>query len=649
MSLTRRAGHTLTILAGALAVLAAPASASTPAGAPPAGGAPLSQVIGATVAGLLLTAGLLVIGLRYRDGRMPLLDRLAWPFKRMLRVPAWSALPVALATGSLVVAGCGFYWDVAVHIDRGRDPGPFGTPAHYPILVGLFGIFAAGWLALVMARGQEAGRTGVRISDSWVVPTSGLVMMACGGFALIGFPLDDVWHSIFGQDVTLWGPTHLIMLTGGQLMIPTILGLLLEGRAARGENASTGQPASPGWMARWGARAIALSGAGGVLAGLTIYQGEFGFGVPQYNLLFQPALLAFTAALALVLGRALIGPGGALGAALFNIAVSGVFTLLVGPVLGQATPHFSTYLPAALAVELAAVVVSPRRMAAFAATAALLIATLGTIGEWGWTHLWMPIPWPAHFVPSAIEIALPAALFGALVGAFLASSLAPGRFTPMHARRWLPGAVGAVGFAAVMAFCLPTHLPRAASATVALDRVPGPSVRVSGATVTFHPSSFVNRPDYVQQLSWQGHAPSIVAPMRRIAPGVYRTVRPLPVSGTWKSLVRVQQGRVRADVAVYLPADPAIPAVAIPAQHSITRAMVSETTLMQRERKHGIPGWLWSAATTVVLVIIAVLLAIIGWGLDRVAGRIAGATPPSEDRARARRRALRFAPVGAGR
>ena len=51
----------------------------------------------------------------------------------------------------------------------------------YPILIGLFGIFASGWLALVMARGQEAVRTGVRLTETWVVPTSGLVMMACGG------------------------------------------------------------------------------------------------------------------------------------------------------------------------------------------------------------------------------------------------------------------------------------------------------------------------------------------------------------------------------------------------------------------------------------------------------------------------------------
>src|SRR5437588_6325843 len=146
------------------------------AASPPAAGAPLDQVIGATVAGMLLTAALLVIGLRYRENRFPLLDTIASPFTWLLRVPSWAALPVALATGSLVLAGTGFYWDVAVHIDRGRDPGPFGTPAHFPILIGLFGVFAAGWLALVMARERDAARTGLRLTESWVVPTSGPVM-----------------------------------------------------------------------------------------------------------------------------------------------------------------------------------------------------------------------------------------------------------------------------------------------------------------------------------------------------------------------------------------------------------------------------------------------------------------------------------------
>ncbi len=626
------------------------AAASAATAAPPAGGAPLGQVIGATAAGMLLTFALLVIGVRYRAGRLDALDAIARPFSWLLKVPAWASLPVALATGSLVLAGTGFYWDVAVHIDRGRDPGPFGTPAHYPILIGLFGIFAAGWLAIVMARGEDAKRTGLRLSPTWTVPTSGLVMMACGGFALIGFPLDDIWHSIFGQDVTLWGPTHLIMLTGGQLMIPTILGLLCEGRMAVSGSSELTLAAERGAGARAGRWVLAVIGAGGILAGLTIYQAEFGYGVPQYNLLFQPALLAFTGGLALVLGRALAGPGGAISAAVVNIALSGFFALFVGPVLGQATPHFSTYIPAALCVEVAALVVSPRRLGAFVALAAVLIGTLGTLGEWAWTHVWMPISWPGHFVPSAIAIGVPAALAGGLVGAFVAGSLAARRVGVIGGRRWISGAAGLVGLAAILAFCLPTHPPAGARATITLDHFASAgATRTAEALVRISPASVVSQPDYVEQLSWQGHAKSIVAVLHPIAPGVYRTAKPLPISGNWKSLIRMQQGRVRGDVPVFMPADPAIPAVEIPARASVTRSFVSDTTLMQRERKQDIPGWLWSTATTVVLVIIAVLLVIIGWGLNRVASLVGETSPPGASRSGRRRRwASRGGPAVAG-
>ena len=44
-------------------------------------------------------------------------------------------------------------------------------------------------------------------------------MAACGAFSLVAFPLDDVWHRIFGQDVTLWSPTHLMLITGASLSV----------------------------------------------------------------------------------------------------------------------------------------------------------------------------------------------------------------------------------------------------------------------------------------------------------------------------------------------------------------------------------------------------------------------------------------------
>ena len=70
---------------------------------------------------------------------------------------------------------------------------------------------------------------------------------------------------------------------------------------------------------------------------------------------------------------------------------------------------------------------------------------------------------------------------------------------------------------------------------------------------------------------------------------------------------------------------------------------------MQRERKRDVPGWLWSAGTSFVLAIIAVLLGIIGWGLNRVAGRITGEPPADRRRIRSRRRGVEVAPAGVGR
>ena len=124
------------------------------------------------------------------------------------------------------------YWDISLHIDDGRDAGPLANPAHYLILFGLFGIFAAGFLAIVLPEGRPS-RAAVRISGDWYAPLGGIAMMASSAFALIGFPLDDVWHRIFGQDVTLWGPTHLMLIGGAGLTLIGSCILIVEGRRAR--------------------------------------------------------------------------------------------------------------------------------------------------------------------------------------------------------------------------------------------------------------------------------------------------------------------------------------------------------------------------------------------------------------------------------
>src|SRR6478735_1610394 len=180
---------------------------------PPAGGAALDQIVIASTAALLLTATLLYVGFGYRAGRLAWLHRFTAEVERRSGYPAWVGIPVGIATSSLLVALFGMYWDISLHIDVGRDPGPLANPAHYFILAGLFGIFTAGFSAIVLPEGKPS-ETAIRIGPDWYAPLGGVLICACGAFSLIGFPLDDIWHRLFGQDVTLWGPTHLMLISG---------------------------------------------------------------------------------------------------------------------------------------------------------------------------------------------------------------------------------------------------------------------------------------------------------------------------------------------------------------------------------------------------------------------------------------------------
>src|SRR6266508_339674 len=197
----------------------------------PAGGAALDQVAiatGAAVAGIGLIAWL---GMGHHSGRVPYLGRAADFTERASGLPGWAALPSALCAVSLLVALLGMYWDISLHIDVGRDPGPLANPAHYLILAGLFGIFSAGWFAVSLPKGRP-GPAAVRLTGNWYAPVGGLLIASCGAFSLIGFLLDDIWHRLFGQDVTLWGPTHLMLIGGAAMTLVGIAVLAVEGLRA---------------------------------------------------------------------------------------------------------------------------------------------------------------------------------------------------------------------------------------------------------------------------------------------------------------------------------------------------------------------------------------------------------------------------------
>src|SRR3954466_3567213 len=311
---------------------------------PPAGGAEIGQVVGATAGALIATAALIWIIMAHRSGRISWVGKLAGLAERHTGLPAWASLPSTMIGASLLIAVFGMYWDISIHIDEGRDPGPLANPAHYFILVGLFGVFFCGIVSIALAK-EKPSDVSVRLAEGWYAPLGALMILVCGTVSLMAFPLDDVWHRLFGQDVTLWGPTHLLLFGGASFSILGIWVLQVEGARARG-----GDVPRHTFLHRF--RDISLAGA--LLIGMSTFQGEFDFGVPQFRLVWQPVLLGLAAGIALGAGGGRIGRGGALYGALFFIGLRGILALLVGGALGQTTPHFPLYIAEALCVELVA-------------------------------------------------------------------------------------------------------------------------------------------------------------------------------------------------------------------------------------------------------------------------------------------------------
>jgi hypothetical protein len=579
------------------------------AASPPAGGAEIAQIAIATTAATIVTCALLFLGLGHRTGRVKVLQRLADRGERLSGMPGWVAFPSAVASASLLTALFGMYWDISLHIDNGRDAGPLANPAHYFILVGLFGIFSAGFFAMVLPR-ERPSTVAIRIGRDWWAPLGGVLICACGAFSLIGFPLDDVWHRLFGQDVTLWGPTHLMLIGGAGMTLVGIAVLSVEGMRASASDENPGEEPAHTRMLR----AVALTG--GLMLGLSTFQAEFDFGVPQFQLIFQPMLLMLAAGVGLVLARTYAGPGAALGAAGFFILLRGGLALLVGPVLGQTMPHFPLYVGEAVVVEAVALFVSTRKPLRFGLAAGVGIGTLGLAAEWGWSHLWMSLPWPEAAFPEAAVVGFAAAIAGGTIGAWIGTHLSPvpqPRSPQLHRAALCSAGV----LAALVAYGLYAPTQEGVSARVALQDAGDRAGREVEAKVRVDPPDAAADAEWFDVTAWQGGG-LVVAPLERTGPGLYRTTEPIPVHGNWKAMIRLHDDNSLTALPIYLPRDEAIPVGEVPAPAHFTRAFGDEHQLLQRESKGGSPLLVALAYSTVAGIALS-LLVLLAWALHRLA------------------------------
>lgn len=584
--------------------------------APPAGGAAIEQVIIATLVGGVAFGSVVVLALGHRSGRISWLERVGNFAGRQTGLPGWAAFPLALMTASLLSAVFGLYWDISLHLNNGRDEGPLANPSHYFILFGLLGSFSAGVFALTMPKpGTKPSPWALRLAEGWYAPVGGILIAISAMFGLIGFPLDDVWHRMFGQDVTLWGPTHLLMLTGAGLCLIGASVLLTEGGLAadrvRGDKNLTGEER----FVRKARRAMA---AGGLLVALSIYTGEADFGISQFQLVFHPLMVMVAAGVALTYARMTAGKGGAILAALFFIVVRGALTLIVTEVFDKPLAHFPTFLGCALAVEFVGLLMAgsiAKKPIQFGLASGAAIGTLGLATEWAWSNVWMVYPWNSALLPEGAIVGFVGAVAGGTIGAWMANALML-RQRPSGALRFAP-IVSFVVLCLAVGYGLVQDSPKGLTAT--LTNTPaetGQPGKWVNTTVKLNTTKYDSDQKWAKSIAWQGPG-FVVSDLKRIGPGTYETTEPLPAFGKWKSMVRFHSGNSMMGAPVFEPNDPAIPAAEVPALPNVTRAMQPDRVILQREAKFE-GGWLPVMGYLIMLSIALLLLGLLAWGIQRI-------------------------------
>ncbi len=136
--------------------------------------------------------------------------------RRLRQAGAWMILYL------LLQAELGLAWDRQWHDLVGRDQ--FWIPPHIMMYSGVGG---AGIVALVLIlidslrywRGKVGVDDSSTVSIFWLFHAPlGFVMLGFGTLIdLLAAPFDNYWHQLYGIDVTLWSPFHLMGTIGGIL------------------------------------------------------------------------------------------------------------------------------------------------------------------------------------------------------------------------------------------------------------------------------------------------------------------------------------------------------------------------------------------------------------------------------------------------
>jgi hypothetical protein len=356
---------------------------------------------------------------------------------RALRVAAlWGLL------GAKMLGGWGVQWDIRWHLVIGRDS--FWIAPHLMTYAGvtLAAVIALGVLAWETWRARRglAVPGGIRVMG--LVGTPGFHLAWWGmAITILAAPIDDLWHRLFGIDVTLWSPPHLLGIAGAQVNTLGCLAIALEL-----------------WPAGIHARRHALLLASLLLLGafqITVDEaihtafrrgGVFFFTWAILGALAFSFALVLAARLTALRSAPLLVALGALAFHWIGLEVSNVGFVLVQPVSAiEEAIADDPDSPIALAHEMArrnGTVVGGRSMAhrVLPVLPAALLALIDARRRWaagvvglalalmavsGW--LFARLPALSHALPTALDVtmAVPLAVAAALAGGAAAVRLAP--------------------------------------------------------------------------------------------------------------------------------------------------------------------------------------------------------------------------------
>ena len=356
----------------------------------------------------------------------------------LYRATAW------VLVGGKLLGAWGLTWDIQWHLQIGRDS--FWIPPHLMmyggVTAGLIVTFALLALETARARRRPPGPDTIRVLG--LVGTRGLHLAAWGvALVILAAPIDDLWHRLFGLDVTLWSPPHLLGLLGsgvntlGTLLIVTevyerhrrarLAGLVLGGALLY---IGVRVVLEPAWLVAWthgGVLFHAFALLGALLLPLAL--------VPAARLLerrWAPLVVVAVALAISVIGEqiaqvgfAVVQPVSVIGQAIQNDPTSTIAqaAAIRAKSRGVVTPFWLRLLfPLTAAAVMSAADVRRRPTLACAAYGFVLVAV------YGWSTSRSPAF--AALVPTAVDTAIALAIaavaggLGAVGGRYLADALA---------------------------------------------------------------------------------------------------------------------------------------------------------------------------------------------------------------------------------